>query len=166
MIQLIPSLHFQWNLHFQISDSAVSCFKLLNWNVREVHKSCSKPQLESITHELTIICRHLSWWCPSQCQERKNTLKENYLWATVIPTTTRTISILRKWRKINLPRHIRMVNETKIEGRERKCLFIILTIPSKPDLPWKLPHLKEIEIQWISENKHCLVLLNHCSTVH
>ena len=50
-------------------------------------------------------------------------------------------------KKINLPRHIRMVNETKIEGRERKCLFIILTIPSKPDLPWKLPHLKEIEIQ-------------------
>ena len=61
--------------------------------------------------------------------------------------------------KINLPRHIRIVNETKIEGRERKCLFIILTIPSEPDLPWKLPHLKEIEIQWISENKHCLVLL-------
>ena len=39
-----------------------------------------------------------------------------------------------------------MVNETKIEDRERKCLFIILTIPSEPDFPWKLPHLKEIEI--------------------
>ena len=43
----------------------------------------------------------------------------------------------------------------KIEGRgKRERLFTILTIPSEPALPWKLPHLYKYEMQQISESQY------------